>query len=410
MIHLTSTPIGRRIQRAGGAGFGCAALISVAALIGCTTEEPEATTTTAASAAPAPPAEPAVTAATLAAAPFADALAKVNAQCPPSYPDVVTPLPEAGAFDAMPTAQLMDLLGSWSPAMRSAAAGALATRGDEVIPLLVEALDSDSPSTVAGAAGGLARLVSHQVRNWQQVMPDETDAAAAQAKVRSKHAALADQFIAMTTSPDREVRDAALGALITLQLDTPAVKHAILAMCDDPDEYIASNAMISFEKRFSVDNVDPDKLTTALEQTLRGPLPRARGHGFRLMNQLDEETQRQFIPLMLAHLDWQPDRDTMFGSGGQADAVKKLTRWRVKELVPRLPALMTKTMRGPGLFDHCIASVKAFGADSKVILPELKAYIAKLEADYETASSGRKPGIQARIMKLQEAVDYVEKL
>ncbi|MFO8026492.1 MAG: hypothetical protein R6U56_02375, partial [Opitutales bacterium] len=58
---------------------------------------------------------------------FQDALDQVNARSPAHYDPIVTPVPEADAFDAISTLDLLRKLESWNPTLRMAAAQALGT-------------------------------------------------------------------------------------------------------------------------------------------------------------------------------------------------------------------------------------------------------------------------------------------
>lgn len=341
--------------------------------------------------------------------PFAEALKSVNARCPSTIGELVVPIPDESQFDQMSVPQILELLGSDSPPMRSAAANAMARRGDEVIPSLEKSLQNGNKYMIAGAATALSRLIQQQTRDLRTANPGMT-APQAQDKARQKYLAQGQLFVPLTKSPDREVRDASLNALLSVRPDTLAVKEAILTLCADPDEYIAERAINGFNKWFKDSDVPRDKVLQGIRSALQQPLPGGKGSAVGVIKSLDEKTQREFIPVLLAHLDWQPDRDTMFGAAGQAEALGMLTQLHVTEVVPRIPKLMKKTMRGPGLFEPCIESVRAFGKDSAVIVPQLIAYADELEKNLPSAPARNKPGIQIKIDSLRETVKYVQGL
>ena len=341
---------------------------------------------------------------------LAEAVKNVLSHTPPSYPDDLTVVEEEGDYASLTTNELMAHLGNWNPALRRRAADVLARRGDEVLPRLTEALQADDANLRAGAAMALSGLVSHQLRNWQEAHPEITDRAEAHAKIRGELASLLDVFIKLTKDRDRDVRDAAMGALATMAPDSPEAARTVLAMCSDSDVYLAAAAFIRFEKHFDPGVVGRDELLMAIRATLDGPFPRSKGHAFRLINKMDDAFQRELIPEYIEHLDWQPMRDTMFGAGGQAEAVRLCAKFKVRELLPRLTTLMDKSMRGPGLFQPCVEAIRTFGKDAKPILPELKEYIEQMEARRMSANPRRKDGIQKGINQLKEAVDYVENL
>lgn len=334
---------------------------------------------------------------------------QVNAQCPPEYPQRVTPLPATSEVGEIPTPQLMKMLGSWSPASRATAARAIATRGDEVVPLLKKAVASEDPKVRAGASSGLSGMVNYRMSNWKSFYP-ELEQSEAHAKIREQFAALEDVLVQMSTDQEREVRVAALSALASLKLNTPKSAKAVVAMLHDEDVYIASTAMILFEKNFAYDVLDDEAKLDVFRAAMESPFPRSKGHAFRMLDSMNTDAKRQVVPQLLAHLDWQPMRDTMFGAGGQAKAVEILTELKVKELLPRLTTLMDKSMRGPGLFEPCIGAAYAFGKDTKTILPQLRAYDKKLTERIATANSRTKAGLEKRQTKIRELIAHVEGL
>ena len=335
---------------------------------------------------------------------FQAALEKVNAQGPKQYDPIVTPLPESHRFDTIPTIELLRQLESWNPSLRAAAAGALGTRGDEALPVLVRASGAENSQVRAGAASALAAIIKQKLRNWKQAYPQINNAREAQAKILEDHATLEETFIRLSRDPELQVRVSALGGLETMAPQTPEAARAVLELCSDENEHLAQSAMIALDKRFSVDALQEETVITALKRAMRSPLPRGRGHVVRIIQEMDERSQRKFIPELLAHLDWQPRRDTMFGGGGQAGSIRLLTELGVKELVPRLPDLMFKTMRGAGLFMPCLESARAFGRDAKIILPELRAILA----EHEEEGTRRMRDHDERMEKLRETIAYLE--
>ena len=111
---------------------------------------------------------------------------------------------------------------------------------------------------------------------------------------------------------------------------------------------------------------------------------------------------------MLAHLDWKPMRDTMFGQGGQADSIEMLTKMKVTDVVKRLPKLMGKFERGGGLFSQCLKAARGFGADAKVILPELKAILADCKANGNNAKIRPTRDVEASLKDLEKTIQYIE--
>jgi len=321
---------------------------------------------------------------------FADALAKANAQCPQEYPEIVTPLPDSHNFGTFKTAELIGMLESWNPALREQASKALADRGTAVLPELRQGTHSGNTKVRAGSASAMASILKS--------LPPE-----------QQPADITGDFIRLTTDEVLEVRVAALQALDAVAPQTTEAVMAVLALCDDPDDYLAQDAKITLEKRFAPQTLPIDEITPGLKKAMQGSLPRGRGHVTKIIEKLKPEDRRRFIPELIAHLDWKPRRDTMFAAGGQAESVKLLTQMKETALVERLPGLMAKN-RGPG-FDTCVDAAKAFGADAKPILPELKAILNDIETKGKEAKIQLNPrDAEVSLRKLRETIQHLESL
>ncbi len=332
---------------------------------------------------------------------FQSAIDKVDSQCPPDYPDTVTPLPESKDFEEIDTASLMKMLESWNPSLRAQAATALSERGKEVLDVLKQGSTSDNWMVRAGTTTALAAIIKQSLTGLT---------AEQQEAVKQEHADIISEFVRLTSDERLEVRVAALGGLSTVAPQTPAAAKAVLNLCDDPDDYLAQDAMIILEKQFSIDSLEQDEVVAAFKAALGRSLPRGKGHIVRIITRMKPETQSKFVPDLLAHLDWKPMRDTMFGSGGQEDSIKLLTKMKETKLIERLPNLMGKFDRGAGLFDSCLNSAKAFGKDAKIILPELKAILADIEANGKNAKIAPNRDIEAGAKELKKTIEYLESL
>jgi len=344
------------------------------------------------------------------------ALAAVADQCPESYPEVDLRLPEPGGFSGKSDVDLLGLLDVWNPALRASVVAELGGRGKQALPALVEALSSDQAAQRRGALDALGRMVQDQLRNWQESLPDETNARAAQEKISHEFSdLLLERVLSLADDPDPTVRGGVLAMLGALGARGRDVSLAVLRLCVDEDEYLADQACIALEKEFGFGGLDQETLLPHLRRAMQNPLPRGKGHLVVLVGRSDESLQRALVPDLLAHLDWQPDRDTMFGAGGQARAVQLLTAHRVKELLPRIPALMDKPMRGPGLFDDCIAAIKAFGPEARPALPALQEKLAEMRNELDTlaprndrGSRARADQLRDRIASFEQALNHVE--
>ncbi|MBT8043343.1 MAG: hypothetical protein KJO79_00200 [Verrucomicrobiae bacterium] len=335
------------------------------------------------------------------ASPFSKALAEVNAQCPEDYPEVVTPLPESKDFARIDTAKLMKMLESWNPSLRTQAAVALSERGEEVLGLLMQGMQSENWMIRAGSTTALAAIIKQKLNGLDKGQ---------QQTLKEKHADIIAGFIRLTGDDRLEVRVAALNGLTTVAPQTAAAAKAVLGLCDDPDDYLAQDAMITLEKSFNFKALEQGELIPALKEALKSSLPRGKGHIIRIIKRMQPEAQRQFVPELLAHLDWKPMRDTMFGAGGQEDAIVLLTQMKEKQLIERLPRLMAKPMRGPGLFLPCLKAAKAFGKDAKVIVPDLKAIYADIKANGKNTKVRVGRDVEQSLEQLQQTIQYIDSL
>lgn len=331
-------------------------------------------------------------------APFQAALAEVNANCPQEYPDQVTPIPEPHQLAALDIPSLINLLESWNPSLRAVAAKELGTRGDKDIPELRKGTRSENWTVRAGTTAALAAIAN----NLKPADPDE--------KLPEQLTLLANDFIELTKDPKLEVRIAALGGLSQLAPQTATAAMAVLNLCSDNDVYLAQDAMITLDKKFSIASLQQDEVIAAFKKTFDTPFPRGRGHILRQIARMDEKTQRKFIPQLLSHLDWKPARDTMFAKGGQEEALTILTDLKVKELIPRLPSLMGKTFHGPGLFTLCLESARTFGKDAKSIIPELRSILADIEKNGKDASIKPHRADADAINNLKQTIEHLESL
>lgn len=333
--------------------------------------------------------------------PFRDVLAEVNAKAPQTYPALVTALPERKDFEKTDTATLLSMLESWNPALRQEASKALSARGGEVLGTLKQGLQSDNWMARAGSVSALADIVKTSLVGLKG---DALQAALDQ------HADVTSQFAKLTYDERLEVRIAALQGLNATAPQTPEAVKAVLHLCNDPDDYLSQDAMITLKKRFRVDSLEQDEVITAFKSALGRELPNGKGQIVHLITLMKPEAQRQFIPDLLAFLDWKIMRDTMFADSGQEAAIKLLTQMKETRLITRLPGLMNKIDRGDGLFIPCLTSARAFGKDAKVILPQLKDILADIEKNGKKAEIRPNRNPEAAIDELRKTIEHLEGL
>jgi hypothetical protein len=333
--------------------------------------------------------------------PFQDALAQVNAKAPQSYTALVTPLPESKDFGKIDTTTLLTMLESWNPALRQEASKALSERGGEVLGTLKQGLQSDNWMIRAGSVSALAAIVKTSL----QGLTGEALQAAL-----DKHADVTSQFAHLAYDERLEVRISALEGLNITAPQTPEAVKAVLHLCNDPDDYLSQDAMVTLRKRFRVESVEEDEVITAFKAALGRSLPNGKGHIVYLITLMKPETQRKFIPDLLAFLDWKIMRDTMFAGNGQEDAIKLLTQMKETQLIPRLPDLMSKIKRGDGLFIPCLTAARAFGKDAQVIVPQLKDILTDIEKNGDKAKIRPNNNQEAAIQELKKTIGHLESL
>lgn len=323
--------------------------------------------------------------------PYQELLAKVNAQCPEKYPEVVTPIPDEHELKEMSPDKLMGMLESWNPVLRMEAAKALGTRGSEVIPELRQGTHSDDNKVRAGSATALAALC-------RNLPPEQLPAD------------LANDFIRLSTDPEHEVRVAALEALSKLTPKTPETTLAVLAMCTDANEYLAQDAKTALNKYFEAHKLPISEIEAGLKAAMGGPLPNGKGHIVQIIGKLKPEDQKRFIPELVQHVAWFPDRDTMFAAGGQEEAIRMLTGFKETRVIEHLPKAMGKISRGEGLFDICLNALRDFGPEAKAALPQLKAIASELKAKGQDAEIRPNRDIEAGLKKLEQTIQHIESL
>ncbi|MFK7910202.1 MAG: HEAT repeat domain-containing protein [Akkermansiaceae bacterium] len=336
-----------------------------------------------------------------------DALKQVSQNCPQSYPEKVIALPESTEVTKMKSAELLKLLSNWNPAVRSSAASALGSRGESVDSQLRQGTQSDNWMVRAGTTSALTARLKKKLDDWKKIHPEIKNYREAHARIK-ENAKLEKVFVKLAKDPQLEVRAQALKGLSLLAPQIPEAIQAVLHLCTDADPYVAQDAMMILHKQFSGSALKQEGVVDVLKKALKSPLPRGRGSVVNLITRMNEKDQRKFIPDLLAHLDWTPNRDTMFGAGGQVEAVKILHKLRVKELIPRIPKLMNKVVRGTSLVEPCLEAAKSFGKDAKVILPQLTELVLIMKPTERELNGNRGADVKRRYDLLIETVKFLQ--
>lgn len=342
---------------------------------------------------------------------FAAALSEFYPQCPDDYSAVVIPLPEQKDFEKIPTAELLKMLESWNPSLREEAAAALAERGPEMLPVLRKATHDDNWMVRAGAATALdwlvkwgfgSRLPKHrEFRLTPQ--PEDREV------IEGELTAIIDDFIRLAGDERLEVRVAALDGLDSHAPQTSDAAMAVLKLFSDPDLHLSQDAMMCLSKRFPINVLEQEEVIPLFKSAFEQSMPRGKGYVVKLIEQMNPEVQRRFVPELISLLKWKPRRDTMFTALGRDAALSILTDLKETEVVALLPAMMAEG-RGPG-FDLCCDSAVAFGKEALPILPQLEAILDDLKTNGRNAKSvpyGFR--VEPGIVKLEQTINQLKSL
>lgn len=347
---------------------------------------------------------------------FRNLLSAIVRRCPKQYPEKVKPLPEAGEWDEVPVKALIALLGHWSPSIRAAVGAELGRRGDAAVPALKASLKADAWRVRAGAAVSLRNIVQQKIKHGKTHGPAARNWQEAATVIKGEYEAFIPLLLPLLKDEQRDVRRAALDALVQVQSGQTEVSTGLLRLFRDRDAYLAQHAMIQLEKRVGVEGVNAELLMASIRAAMQTPLPRGKEHVMRIVARLPEAEQRELMPVLLDHLDWYPDRDTMFAAGGQVRALKILTRLKAKRLIPKLPKLLEKRLRGLDMFDEALKSIEAFGPAAKPILPGIKAYgehleqqLMDLEGQNHRRANRTRKALKAKLEKLRKGMANVSK-
>ncbi|MFC7337175.1 DUF6288 domain-containing protein [Haloferula chungangensis] len=282
---------------------------------------------------------------------------------------------------------LMAGLSSWSPTLRERCAAELASRQANIVPRLIELLESDDMNSRLGACAGLKR-------SGQRGAPA--------AKLLRK----------MLSEDDMWLRIQAAEALASIG---PAGRAAIpdllrLAsrdIADDPrgmtQRYLA---FILFQKPMSgrsagllsrsLDGVDQKDLKEAVTSILSNQDGRARGAVSSIFDNLSYKEIEPLLPAIYEAVAHQAPSGIMFGDLIRLNGMNYLAKHHIKEGLPLTVALIEPDRWGQGRrFAPCLKALLLYGKEAQSQLPELR----RLEELLVERSKGKKPDKNLELLR-----------
>ena len=262
------------------------------------------------------------------------------------------------------TAQLLTGLSSWSPLDRAWSARELGQRQDNVLPQLVEMLQSDNDRTRLGAVAALGQLKGRAV---PALVP------------------IAD----LLGHQDRWLRVEAAEALRTIGADAKPVlpqmlKAATVKDETDPMEFgVGSLAYALFYPggasgpsgilAKSIDGVPRDQLYAAVRSVAANPDSAARGCLRSTYGLITLEDAKVLAPTIVSTVKAMPPANTMFSKGVRLAGIQTLARFRVEEGIPLTLMMMNLKDWGKAyIISASLDVLKQYRGAAKSALPELK--------------------------------------
>ncbi len=270
----------------------------------------------------------------------------------------------AGRFDAgkASTDELFKALGSWSPAVRYAAAEALAKKSDDFIPQLTKLVEGDDANTRIGACQAmgflkergapavpvLARLLSHK-DSWLRVCAGE-----ALKEIGEPAKAVVPDMLKACAAVDPEDSRAFLTRNLAFSLFYPGGALGKAGLLGK-----------------SIEGVDKNLLYPAVRQVVRNDDGRARGCMRSTYQFLTPEDIKVLAPDIVRSIAEKAPSGEMFAKGVRVAGVQMLAKHRIEEGIPLCFAAMDWRNWGAPV-DLCFDVLKQYGAHALPTLKEIE--------------------------------------
>ncbi len=281
----------------------------------------------------------------------------------------------SGLYGAMDAKDLVDLVQSWSPAVRSRASAALAESGSKVVPSLLKLAAGSDIHARYGACEALGML-------------------------RGKAKSAVPALVELLDEDDVWLRIQAASALAGIG---DAAREAVpamlrLALRDDPED------PREFTQRYlafclfyrggalgargilarSIDGVDPELLLPAIERLLSNDDGRARSAVASVYKHLTLEEITPLLPAILESIRVPSPSGVMFSNGIRLSGLELLAQHRIAEGM-ELCIDVTEIQKWgkKDRIQRCLKILSSYGGAARPVLPELRDLHARLEAHSE---------------------------
>jgi hypothetical protein len=335
-------------------------------------------------------------------------LKPLEEQAPLTYPEHAATAPSASELDKISDERLIALLGHWNPYLRASLVKNLATRSDTIVEKLRASTSYKDTQVREGVLQALKMILEKRLKDVATYAPGIENRNDARAKVISDMG-VEEIFLKLSKDPSHKVRKHAVDGLIELGAISDAVTMAMLEATQDDNEFIAQNAMIQLEKKFTSQVLKQKGIHDYMSKGLEFELPRGRGHLLRIIMKMPKEDQLQLLPQIHQTFTWQPMRDTMFGGGGKSEALKIMADHQYKPVLPSLVKLFGTDFFGTNLNEPIYETFKAFGKDAK---PYLEPMIKKRDTFIapKDASNWAKNDLKKKYDAADKIVKHLESL
>lgn len=300
----------------------------------------------------------------------------------PDYRGVVT----KDDLKELSSQRLRELMGHENVWVRAAATQALVVRGQESIPILLDALKDQNWRVVSSAQEGICTILKKIAKEKKQKENPEWKEILAGIPSLKKNLKNKHYYVRLT----------ALKCFQAMGQDAAPAGDAICDCTVDEDFLgVQPNALRTIQA-VGPENFDSEKFFEVIEKSVKSPHISVRGAAFGMIEKLDEKEQRKFIPAMKYALGHPMiDGYTRFHLQGRiANLQQKLKVEGTKEQI--IAILSTKGWGEAHRVTHLVPVLKKYGADASDALPLLE---KKLK------SEGRKN----LVVIIQDAVDTIKK-
>jgi len=269
-------------------------------------------------------------------------------------------------YDKRTPEQLLAGLSSWSPAVRKRSAQALGRREGDFVPALLKLLAASNRNARYGACEALGCL------------GPRADAAAPQLRALLKDPDPWLQGLACESLPalGSEARKASVPDLLTM---------AVTPNKEDPRRMAQRDVAMALFSPFpgsrgpssiladSLDGVDRQLLYPAVRSVLENEDSVARGSLGKIYGKLNDRDLAELMPAIVKAIPKLAPSNEMFGDGIRLAGLELLSKRHITEGMQLCLEVIEPDRWGAGnRVDKCLACLKNYGGNARVILPELK--------------------------------------